>query len=729
MSHRGRVRLGPGREYVVAFQHTPQWRLPVSLRHTRPWSLDYPNHNLDWDAFQQANAQNAGHEIYRFLAEMAVNMDGVHAEAAALMRALCKDFRDAIDPLIVAYITRLNNEVISKLKTAVHGKFNHSRQEPARASAEYTEYAAERTRRDADVAALSDRVETKFGFHVASNLKKCMSMHCEAQVMNSLVGWAWKPNDLPRLSYGIRGFLAMAGKHTCELHAGKKSCDCSKTIGGGFCFVPNGGGLILHCCQRCIDEHVVVFNPSSGCPVVSHTRREPQNAAMKELVEAYMLQVHIQPPYSRDAIRHRFGDERWLHFIQSPQEKLDRAHAGSLRLMVDSHPSLRGAPDDRYRDVANMGRLLELSADNKTEAVQWIQEKETLRLEIAQSRRDLVHKHCERQFNRMLSKHVVREGIDSITVAEANNLLPGTLELVSTVIFDRICKSPEIEETVDELTILSLPYTLTIIHTVSIALGRMRRKDMQHSGTHATPFAYSYVTGLCAGKDIMFDEREISAQINMDVVQILRRGDFAPWEEEEASDRCWRALITTMHVFDSMDYTTIRVVKCPMEEISVYMRDFYGGSMPESGTVLKWTFQNGGATFSGPIVTSTDKSWYERKANAGAALLTSLGFKPELINLPADNYFRVMKHNSMEEVTGHIGEAYRGATTSFINWFQHTAQHLCARPETRALGLDILTCDKTRMLISIVEDHDLDPEVVATAAQMMQIDEAAEDAT
>lgn len=712
----------------------PEWRKPISQRLQRPWPNDGTPHqrrNLNWETFQEANQQNAGHEVYRLLSETAVHTDHVDASTAALLRCLNKTFKYTIDPLIPYYMSTQFNVRVKELHDSIRDDIDHWANEVRlprtgpilqEEQTRHEEWMAQNEVNQARLTAVGGFIERKFGYHTHMTLRKCMSEHVHGQRGGGVIlGWTPRPDDVPRLGTTVHAYLAMAGKHTCELHAGKKHCECSDTMGGGFAFVPNCHGLIMHCCESCIKEHSISISPSSGTPIVPRSPRGTYNEGMRELCYAIMLQLGIQPPYLRDAIRQRIGQEVWqikLHNVYGTMigRRLDRPNAShNLSFLVLDTPSTSQdrAGKFRHRCAETFQSLMNASKEQVGAAYAHIAQSDRLVDDMRLAQRSILKKHAMQQFNALLLQHGCQEGLAAVEFDDLAALLPGSAELVQRAVLEPIMDTPL--EKMREAHVLSSPFTMRLLSACVLALGQLRRHDAQFSGREASTYAYSYVTGMCAGKDASFCTKDISAQVNLDVC------------ERGVSLECWRTLVTTMHVFDALDYTSIRVVECPVGEVSDFMRNYYGGTTPHAGSVFKWSMDVGGLRLEGPMVTPTCREWYAEKKEAGEALLAGLGYRPEFVDVPSPRHFRVFVNDNLRM---HCGEdpCYDAAIKLLVHWFQHTAQHLCARPETRAIGLDILTGDMTRNLIKIVGASELDAECVAAAGASMQVEEMVEDA-
>lgn len=696
-------------------------------------------HNLQWESFTGELVNNGGWEIYRFLSEAAVSMDGVCASVVPVLRVLNKTFKTTIDPLITAYMIRLNT-VVAALQGSIKEIITHDNLKPTHghrfsgvhvnvdpvALQAWNAWHARHATITNSIRDNLNRVEAKFGYHVSMTLKKCMSEHVNNQRGQGIYGWAPAATDKPRLGTTVHCFLAMAGKHTCELHGVKEHsarCMCATTIGGAFTYVPQGKGLIMHCDATCMNSNCVIINPSDGRAIVPRTRKDQQDEHMKEFAEAILLHTGVSAPFTRDSLRNRVGGDTWATYVHNPHAVL-QARPGdassAMRFLLLTHPSFElfiGAhASTRY--VPTFQSLIHASGSMVRAATRHMASCDTVVEKLQALQAELLRKHAVAQIDDLLKRRGEKDGVSNLNLETASNLLPGTRELMDSVVVNAIAATP-----LDRLRsahVLSRPFTSRILSAIVMALGSLRRYDATFSGSHASGFAYSYVTGLCAGKDMRFDHSELSVQLNIDVC-------------DEDSIQCWRNLVTVLHIFDSIDYRSIKVVECPQEEIVPFMRDHNGGGLPRSGTILKWTIDIGGKRLSGPIIAKIDRDWYSNKKASGEALLASLGYEPEFIDIPTGRSFRALAQYGTEEDPRSPGRptyasVNYSATQEFINWFQHTAQHLCARPETRAIGLDILTGDQPRSLIKIVGEADLDPECVASAAAVMQIDEAVEDA-
>ena len=684
--------------------------------------VGHDDHTLVWDEFMDKNT--GGYEVYRLLSETAVKTPGVSACVAATLRTLNRMFKSTVDPTIVSHMPTLN-ETIGSLHSHIRWHISHHNVCPQRPRtspnlppvdeevlATWNAWKDEDVRLTEIVNNHTATIEAKFGFHTTMTLKKCISEHVNSLKGNGVLGWCPKSTDVAKLSPTIHGFLAAAGKQTCQLHAGRKQCVCSATIGGVFSFVPNGRGLVMHCDQSCIHEHSILLNASSGTPIVPRSRRDYQNDRSRELAQSMMLQVAIQPPFARDCMIQRAGVDAWhtiVHNIHTQLSGNRSVESPSVRLLLTDLPSVVPASASEPR-IPSFQSLMKFDRRHVNSAMQHLEEADLLEKNIESARIELLRKHGESQINRILSEMGVGEGLVDITIVEAENLIPGCKKLIDSAVIDTIAKTPA-----DRLRfahVLSCPFTAKLVSIIVMALGQLKRYDLTFSGNTASGFAYSYVTGLCAGCDATFDVVELSAQLNCDVLQA------------GVSIQCWRDLVTTMHVFDAIDYQSIRVIECPANEVESYVRDYYGGER-RSSTLFKWSFDIGGKRISGPVNCSTNARWHANKKESGEVLLVSHGYHPELEDLPTRKFLAILGNDPGFECNH--GEGRKAAVKALCHWYEHTAQHLCARPETRAIGLDVLTGDNTRLLIKAVSDADLDSETVAAAAASMKIDEMNEE--
>lgn len=710
----------------------PEWRKPVTKRYIKPWPITYGQHNLDWDKFQAENAQNAGHELYNFLSAMAVTEPDVHASVAAQLRSLSRTFKATVDPLIVQHMQTINNSV-ALLNTSIRAKIEHANIRPPRGhtvehapvgavGAAFTAWEQQDGVLDAAMQSHHAVIEAKFGYHTAMTLKKCLSEHMNNGRGRGIYGWVPKDSDVVRLGASVHTFLAMSGKHSCEVHAARaakgerwmSACECASTIGGAFTFVPNGNGLIMHCSERCLNQECIIINPSSGVPLIPRSRKDPQSERMLELSKALMLQKGVQPPYGRDPIRNLMGSDCWNAYVQAPhQDLLGRRQqldaTSALRYSLLDFPTIK-AERAANRVCPSFQWLTNIRDQTVVEAHSHIKAADDLDSALTQSQRNLLREHGVKQLNRLLREHGKMDGID-VSVEDLANMLPGAQQLIDKAILDAMADTQR--ENIREANVLAAPFTMRILSACILALGSLRRMSESLSGNQPSNFAYSYITGLCAGKDASFSIRELSAQINLDL------------NESNVSMDEWRKAVTAMHVFDAIDYESITISEMPQEQIEGFMREHNGGAIPSGGLVLKYEFDVGGLRLAGPCVAGTTRQWYEDKMYSASCILVENGFNPQLASVPTMSRFKHIRW----DIDSDMGDehANREAIACFVHWFQWNAQHLCGRPETRAIGLDILTGDSTRSLIKIVGESELDAECVAIAGQQMQMMESAED--
>lgn len=704
----------------------------------RPRLEGYGKHTMKWEEFHAANAQNAGHEIYRFIAEACVLNPETSAQSAGILRRCNKDFRNAIDALIPQYMVTFNENLAQWRRRVLAVKQLEDTSTRDMTAEEKAAHTTSHTSAKIIEAVCQRFVELKFGWHVAMSLRKLVTTSINGTIDTppEVAGSHERSEAKLHMSTGLTTFLSMAApKGSCEIHSRceplrsfKRSvctCPASLQMGGEFCIIPNSQLLVMHAGQQCVHESRIVFNPSNGRPInplsAARAAAWSENMCKRtiEFAEVLMANRGIAHPFGRERIREAVGSAEWMIHVENPHRALmipnriarQRA-SGSLQFMLLDHPAFQNT--NASIKVPTVQRLLRCSTDDINDAHEQMCSADDLEREIAHQRIKIVEDHCLRQFNDQLVRYGSQEGLDNMYLDAADSLLPGLKNLVQKSVFEPIASLPA--DRTREANINAFPFTKMIMKAAVLGMGTLRRIDLQIAAAHASPYAYAFVTGLCVGHDPSFQKENMCAALMHD---------------PDCSLLMHKNYVTTMHVFDGIDYTSVKVIPCPQEEIASFARDYNGGNVADNiACVLKWSFTMAGQRLTGPIFASKIASWYDNKANAGYVRLASLGYTPQLVEVPSKRC-----HLALAAASAGRGPPPPGGPTateackSFCHWFQYTAQHFMARPETRAIGLDILTGDRGRtMMVQVVGELGLDTELIASAAVAMQIEEAEEDA-
>lgn len=656
------------------------------------------------------NDGNGGFELYHFLSKTAVTAIGVDRSCVSTLRCLDKTFQATVDSIIIEHIQYVNT-LVSNLHGAMID-LDAFRLTQRSQVVPGSPHSASRTREAelrAAIAYNTSVFEERFGYHVAQTLKKSLHEHETNRQTQSFSGWVPKDTDIAHLSTTIHGFLSISGKQTCQLHAGGKACACSTTIGGAFSFVPNGNGLLLHCAPACIEEHSILIDPSSGTPITSRARDMNQDSNMRELAHAMCLQVGIRSPFSRDCLQERVRSDTWATMITNRhQELLTRLrHQGpeSLRFMLLNHPSYE-APGGSFPTFQS---LMKVSNDAVQAAEEHLEELDDLEAELVKSRRRLLKDLALRQFDRLLAKQGEQEGLSNLTLGLCDVLLPGTGKLVKASIVSQMVDVMPLRLNVLNGHVLSNPFTTRIIKLIAAALGPLKRHDHSLYGPTASDSAYGFVTGLCAGLDNSFNMRDLSAQLQDGMC------------ESDFSLNQWKHLVWVLHGFDDMDYQSIQVSECPIEEIASLLRDYNGGVVLTESVILKFSFTFLGKMLRGPIICNNKQQWYTSKLAAGKARLAELEHHSMLKSPPSEWCFQSI--SPFATVYNENSITRSDAIHEFCKWTEHTAKRLCARPETRAIGIDVLTNDQPRIFFQLVQKPHLAAEKSAASAAAMQVED------
>ena len=706
------------------------WRTP-------PGPDGYGKHNFNYQAWMALGLQGSG-AIPGFISETVV----FHGTAltATMLRRVNTEFRQLVDAEIRRFMRVRFNPRLKEWMAACD-ELNAIENLGPRPSHE-DEAARQQYETRRDLAKNNEEshrmwMEMHFDWHTAMTMRKALKQYADQKCTGRgrFPGWVIQPTDVVRMGTTVHAFCAMAGSKTCELHAvtGSSGCICRQTIGGAFAFVPNGKGFLMHCHESCIEAHTVEINPSSARPLQLHVPagRDRDGPGLQygsasirlmkrnhELVENVMADIGVSHPFGREEIRARMLPGAWAVTIQVVHNELlgrrpQINSASAVRVLIRDHPSFAVSehPHETWKHCPwTLQNLFRIDDHIFKAAELALNETDALEARIARSRRQLVQDHLFAQFDRKLKQIMETEGVADASLAMAENMLPGSAAIVTSCVIDpiveRATKSPR------EVNVSAQASTARIIESIAIGLGKLPRFDMSFTGMNASPYAHAYITGLCAGKDPNFDRREMSAQLYNEI------------NEQDVSLMHWNAAVCTMHIFDSLNYESIRVVPCPKEEISGFARDYNSGDISTVLFIGKWWFYMGQKRISGPVFAPPVESWFDGKYSGAWTAMQGMGYEPQLLVPPRKKQFSLLAR--MEP--GCEGDRNDGVIQEYCTWFQFNAQHLCGRPETRALGLALLTVDRTRMLIDIVSKNNIDVNDAAVVAVAMQAQEAEEDA-
>ena len=676
----------------------------------RAYQTDLANHTLHWEQITSDEARNGGHELYRLLCEHALDATDVHGCVVGTLRMLNREFRTTADPLILKYAKHFNATVLKPLQELIWLEEEHKKaitSTPLMSTnwnAKQQEYTARR-------ALYTPFIVQKFGERTSKALVNCMfklpkykleqdeqQMYRCPSIVKELAAFLPAAGDYCThiCDTSVVGFLAMAMQRadTCALHAFSdmsKCCEkaCTNKV-PNISYVPHGHGLIIQACPSCLMSESVALNIKEDnkellcgpCDRFSYTisRKWDDNYLRHySMAHAMMLQkgLHLGDKVSEIKISHTFDncevdDENPLLFLM--RYALGRVTRVMMAdNLVDnplfSKPWTKGG-------VLTFCQALQLSNTDVQRAKLHIKEVGEGNFELESMKYKIVEKMTFGQLDDLLTEAAFQHGAETkLTVEKAERMLPGSLTVVKREVVDEMMKHSRFcAHSVEISHVVSYPNTRKLVRVLSLATTQLRRLDLQLAGSHASPHAYAYVTGMCCGNDMNFSKRELSAQVN-----------FCAFENESLVQKGAQRLVELMHVFDAMDYETIRVTQGDPDEDDEF-------------PTFRWSFQVCNLCVSGSLVTPKSHSWFsDIQSNVTYAHLQG--------ELGDDIHSSIVK---TEPFPAHRNMRYNDVP-SVEQWLDHTARQLCARPETRALGLDVLTHNQPHLMFAAVESVFMNP--------------------
>ena len=693
------------------------------------------------------------------------------AVAAASMRSQCKSMRDAVDVSIVSVMRLFNTRYMVAQVAFARNEGYRARGAPRGGQEADAEEVAKRLKEDEqnekDVVVLADcraharRMFGEAGEHVLfKSLPGLDAAADEAGAIDlraargsrpyrSLAASDLAPEVRALFEVGhesVHFYLAMAA-HRCEVHSCKGRC-CRMTSGLLLNMAP--GGLIaasycsvdgmrveaeaaaaipvfraLYANQECIRDQCVLFNGRSSEPLKLTMCRAPQTVLNNNnLCKAMLRHVGVSAPFSAPAVRKRMGGDIYDRYVE-----LKPGHSGA-NPNVQSVPLAFGAGVDEDEGVqaladaliANPGNWRRRFRDREShkdmfrfQRPLWLLDHPTMpsgyslqsRLRVAPMhvqlavndiRREIETDRKIKEFTRKAKAEKLLEdfnalialdstGVDLKTIEDIDNMYPGT----------KACA----EKLMDLFTGSAHEHALDVEHTraftqiIHTMIGHAARYDRQFTGMHASGYAYTYVNGIAMGFVPGYNSVKVAQYLINDPV--LER-----WDQGQ-----WYNLVLSMHAFDALTWNNMDVRKTPIKHRSGVGGGGAGSSSdPIDTEALTWapvtwtiTFGSGCATASasGMVAPPVSRAeWLSMASRCEKRLDDADSFVEQgLPAVPSQAHIDLLvTPDDPAEVA--------------LHWLKVMAQTMVFLPETRAMGLDILTNNSTRAFINAMGESGID---------------------
>lgn len=671
----------------------------------------FPVSNVsDWNSFFGNVA--GGHEIYFLLSKVVVHSDRVDAVSAMNLRSVSRDFRTHVDAELPALMKKVNVD-LKKLYGACVTLANMDRQGLPTEPSIRAEFTSSLANAKNDVGHCYTPFYQKFGFVVADHLKKCIKEHVVGSMNLRQCGMGWVPslaNDTPRFAVSVKSFLMLSCNKICELNLGKE-CKCGGAL-GQFCFVPNGRGLIMRCSQACMDEKCVVFDPISSrpCQIASYDRRNP-SASKREsnFLANLLIQTDILPPYESGSFVRRMGNERYTNHIVLKHRQLASLHSSKhvKYLLLDTDSIL----NDECGQVFTLQSLLGITEDHIKAAKSNVTESDKLVAKVQALTRAEMRTFAENQLLVGINSACKQASAPYLfhSLDQLDECLPGCKSLISQTVLSKL-ELTRVDD-IYSVHVLSEPITSKLFYMIPCLLGKLLETDKLMTTLQASSFAYSFISGVCAGNDSSFSPYHMASQLNQTMVCSLNCTDRYMHIDESS-------IVASMHIFDYMKTADIQVnTAFERKTEEAYRR--YPGLEHSCLHLFEVEIKLGEFMFTVPFsINKYDKNrTIERKIEAAAKHMCAHGMNHELGSLEVPELF--LLNNLKKKPTYDYNPM--AEPTRLASWLTHALPKLCILPETRAIAIDIMTNNNTMLFVECVGERslflgELDVATIAQAA-------------
>ena len=670
-----------------------------------------------WEDFVDSSI--GGYQLYELLCHEIVTNENIPIRTAAAVRMLNKSFRQHIDAEIPEFMPVINQWVMKIYKS----QMEFARIERAPRYGGNTEQYMQWNARHASASAVLNTSVANAGKKLGANnvlyLKKCISEHVtqSSNVRAADMGWVPNPeHDVPRFAETVHSFLMFSSEYICELNIGKY-CKCG-ACKGSFSFVPNGRGLLMRCSKACMDEKCVLVDTQSSTPLKTLLNN---SAREKNLFENVLIQRGIvgngstsPSAINRDDLKRMISQQEYTKYLDLPNKNLNSLLAKKcvkiLLLDVSATKEDKLSTDASFR-VPTLQHLLRIKDDQVQRALSFMRASDNVIEEVKSYTKKTMKKFAMNQVVNLLNEYLRYEHIDPCSsISEIEGSLPGISNLIYRSIVAHV-ENASIDH-IHNTHIMGRQFTVVILKLISRMLGAISTYDMVVYKKQASEFAYSYVSGICAGMDASFDTRDLSDQLNrrLENCKLLidpPPGNYAS-EYDIASDTECRCFLAAMHVFDDMNFESVNV-NLDFKHKSEQEYRKMSTDLTHASMVFEVEFIAAGKKIYIPLALkqSDNVDRFQRKKEAAEKLLISYNYNAsslmEVPNLSSASQNKRGRNGASKQDGLSLSDS-----RTLANWLTYTISHLCSIKESRCIGLDLLTNDNTSLFVSCVGNQLLD---------------------
>jgi hypothetical protein len=656
----------------------------------------------NWGSFIESSV--GGYEIYKFISEVVVHDPFIRADTAASLRVVNKDFRRHIDAALPLEMKKVNEHVHPLYKAYETRHRLLKAQDSVMPPAAFEENKQSLQECNRDIERKVDYLMSKFGSNTTDKLCKCFSMHIPDTFNLRASNLGWIPNiehDRARFSVSAHSFLMLASKNACELNLGACQCRC-KNANGHFTFVPNGAGLLMRCSEACMNEKCIDFNPDSSQPItVSSYDRLNKQLSLREsnFVSNVLTANGIHHPFSRSCFEARIGQDAFnskIKMVQRRMNSLNMKNANKIKMMLlDTVSSLNDRhPQDTSFKVMTLQNLIGVTQAQIATATSFVEHADRIVLELEWETKVRVRGYAMAQTLDVINAFFKYEGMNGITrIEDLEELLPGSCQAIDKIILQHVETCPM--DKIYYMNAMEAEFSSKLLNLIACTLGTLKKMNFQHTGVEASKFAYSYVSGVCAGMDSSFTPENSLYKFQTDITKnsSLSSNDGI----------FFKRLVLSMHLFDHIEPESIKVRASGFKNNTVNGYREMASLFYNAKIMYEAEFKALGMTFYVPFRFNVyDKTRIcQRKMEAAAELLASLNYaSPVFRSLPKLGVLHNCRKKN-NDMLHNIEEQQE----ILASWLEDTIQKLCSVPEVRIIGLDFMTCDNTSLFVNCVDAY------------------------
>lgn len=668
-----------------------------------------------WDNFVDSSV--GGFQLYELLCHEVVTNAAIPIRTAASVRMLNKSFRQHIDAEIPDFMAVINQWILEIYKTQIE----YARIERTPRYGANTEQYMQWTLKQSSTSKILNTSVTKAGKKLGSNnalyLKKCISEHVSqsSNLRTSDLGWMPNPeHDVPRFAETVHSFLMFSSDNICELNIGK-SCKCG-SCKGHFSFVPSGRGLLMRCSKACMNEVCVIVNTQSTTPLktlLNNSERE-KNLLENVLIQGGIVGSNFTSPteINREDFKRMVSEQQYTKYLDLPTRRLNSLLSkskGVKILLLDTNAIKEDklSADLSFR-VPTLQHLLRIDDEKVGRALSFMKSSDDIIDNVKIYTKKMMKKFATAQIVDLLNEYLRHENINPCSsISEIEDSLPGISNLIHRSVIAHV-ENTSIDY-IHSTHVMGRQFTLVLLKLASRMLGTISTYDVGLYEKRASNFAYSYVSGICAGMDASFNVNDLFDQLNRRlencklITDQLAISSASKYEIDR--DRECKCLLASMHVFDDIDYKSVKVnlnfeYKSEQEyrKMSTYLA--------HASMVFEVEFIAAGKKIYIPLALKQSDSVdrFQRKKEAAEKLLLSHNYNVsgliEVPNLSITSQNKRVRSGAARQDVFSLSDS-----RTLASWLTYTTSHLCSILETRSIGLDLLTNDNTTLFVSCIEEQ------------------------